>query len=136
MPRFSKDSAAEHQDHGPVEEWSQDIDGYSINFVSFKADIDSTPMLKGLPDDRCPCPHWGYVFKGRVTYTFEDREEVHEAGDAFYVPAGHLQRADAGTEYLQFSPADELRTVSETIMKNMQQMRAVVTPNPPASQRG
>jgi hypothetical protein len=136
MPRFSKDSAAEHQDHGPVEEWSQDIDGYSINFVSFKADIDSTPMLNGLPDDRCPCPHWGYVFKGRVTYTFEDREEVHEAGDAFYVPAGHLQRADAGTEYLQFSPADELRTVSETIMKNMQQMRAVVTPNPPASQRG
>jgi hypothetical protein len=136
MPRFSKDSAAEHQDHGPVEEWSQVIDGYSINFVSFKADIDSTPMLKGLPDDRCPCPHWGYVFKGRVTYTFEDREEVHEAGDAFYVPAGHLQRADAGTEYLQFSPADELRTVSETIMKNMQQMRAVVTPNPPASQRG
>jgi hypothetical protein len=136
MPRFSKDSAAEHQDHGPVEEWSQDIDGYSINFVSFKADIDSTPMLKGLPDDRCPCPHWGYVFKGRVTYTFEDREEVHEAGDAFYVPAGHLQRADAGTEYLQFSPADELRTVSETIVKNMQQMHAVVTRNPPASQRG
>jgi hypothetical protein len=136
MPRFSKDSAAEHQDHGPVEEWSQVIDGYSINFVSFKADIDSTPMLKGLPDDRCPCPHCGYVFKGRVTYTFEDREEVHEAGDAFYVPAGHLQRADAGTEYLQFSPADELRTVSETIMKNMQQMHAVVTRNPPASQRG
>jgi hypothetical protein len=136
MPRFSKDSAAEHQDHGPVEEWSQDIDGYSINFVSFKADIDSTPMLNGLPDDRCPCPHWGYVFKGRVTYTFEDREEVHEAGDAFYVPAGHLQRADAGTEYLQFSPADELRTVSETIMRNMQQMHAVVTRNPPASQRG
>jgi hypothetical protein len=136
MPRFSKDSAAEHQDHGPVEEWSQDIDGYSINFVSFKADIDSTPMLNGLPDDRCPCPHWGYVFKGRVTYTFEDREEVHEAGDAFYVPAGHLQRADAGTEYLQFSPADELRTVSETIMKNMEQMHAVVTRNPPASQRG
>jgi len=123
MPKFSKDSAAEHQDHGPVEEWRQDIDGYSINFVSFKVDIDSTPMLKGLPDDRCPCPHWGYVFKGKVTYTFEDREEVHEAGDAFYVPGGHLQRADAGTEYLQFSPADELRTVSETIMKNMQQMQ-------------
>ena len=85
-------------------------------------EFDSTPMLKGLPGDRCPCPHWGYVFKGRVTYTFADREEVHEAGDAFYVEGGHLQRADAGTEYLQFSPADELRTVSETIMQNMQRM--------------
>ncbi len=49
------------------------------------------------------------VFRGRVIYTFADREEVHEAGDAFYVEGGHLQRADAGTEYLQFSPADELR---------------------------
>jgi hypothetical protein len=27
------------------------------------------------------------------------------------------------TENLWFSPADELRTVSETIMKNMQQMQ-------------
>ena len=123
MPKVSKDSAPEHQDHGPVEEWSEDIDGYTVNFVTFKVDIDSTPLLKGLPDDRCPCPHWGYVFKGRVTYTFGDREEVHEAGDAFYVPGGHLQRADAGTEYLQFSPAEELRTVSETIAKNMQQMQ-------------
>ncbi len=113
MPKFSKDSAAEHHDHGPVEEWTQDIDGYTVNFVLFKVDVDSTPMLKGLPDDRCPCPHWGYVFKGRVTYTFGDREEVHEAGDAFYVPGGHLQRAEAGTEYLQFSSAEELRTVSD-----------------------
>ena len=84
--------------------------------------VDSTPMLKGLPGDRCTCPHWGYVFKGRVTYTFDGREEVHEAGDAFYVPGGHLQRADAGTEYLQISPAAELRTVSETIMRNMREL--------------
>src|SRR5918911_3339889 len=105
MPRVSKDSAAHRQDHGPVEDFSEDIDGYTINFVTFKVDVDSTPMLKGLPDDRCPCPHWGYVFRGRVVFTVDDREEVHEAGDAFHVPGGHLQRADAGTEYLQFSPA-------------------------------
>jgi mannose-6-phosphate isomerase-like protein (cupin superfamily) len=123
MPRISKDDAAAHQDHGPVEEWTRDVDGYNITFVSFKADIDSTPMLKGLPDDRCPCPHWGYVFKGRVTYTFGDHEEVHEAGDAFYVRGGHLQRAHGGTEYLQFSPAEELRTVSETLMRNMREMQ-------------
>jgi hypothetical protein len=123
MPNLSKDSAAEHQDHGPVESWSQDLDGYAVDFVLFKEDIDSAPLLKGLPDDRCPCPHWGYVFKGKVTYTFEDREEVHEAGDAFYVAGGHLQRAEAGTEYLEFSPADELRTVSETITRNMQRMQ-------------
>ena len=123
MPTLSKDSAAAHQDHGPVEQWAQDFDGYNVAFVSFKTDIDSTPFLKGLPGDRCTSPHWGYVFKGRVTYTFDDREEVHEAGSAFYVPGGHLQRADAGTEILQFSPADELRKVSETMMANMQRLQ-------------
>jgi hypothetical protein len=124
MPKVSKDSAATHVDHGPVEEWTGEVDGQAVNFVVFKVPIDSGPLLKGLPGDRCPCPHWGYVFKGRVTYTFEDHEEVHEPGDAFYVPGGHLQRAEAGTEYLQFSPADELRTVSETMLKNLEQMQS------------
>jgi hypothetical protein len=123
MPSVSKHSAAQHENHGPVEEWSEDIDGYTVNFVSFGVDIDSTPLLKGLPDDRCQAPHWGYVLKGRVTFRFADHEEVHEAGDAFYVPAGHIQLADAGTEYLQFSPAEELRVVSETMIRNMQAMQ-------------
>jgi cupin domain len=123
MPKVSKHTAANHQDHGPVEEWAEDVDGYTIGFLRFNVDADTAPLLKGLPDDRCQCPHWGYVLKGRVVFTFEDREEIHEAGDAFYVPGGHLQRADAGTEYLQFSPADELRPVSDTIMKNLQQLQ-------------
>jgi uncharacterized cupin superfamily protein len=123
MPKVSKDSATQHQDYGPVEDWSEDVHGYTINFATFKVDLDSTPMLKGLAGDRCTCPHWGYVLKGKVTYTFDDHEEVHEAGDAFYVPAGHLQRVEAGTEYLQFSPAEELRTVSETIQQNLRRMQ-------------
>jgi hypothetical protein len=123
MPKLSKKSAAHHENHGPVEEWREDVHGYTINIVKFAVDIDSTPMLKGLPNDRCPCPHWGYVLWGKVVFTFGDREEVHEAGDAFYVPGGHLQRADAGTEYVQFSPAEEARRVSETILSNMRKMR-------------
>jgi hypothetical protein len=31
---------------------------------------------------------------------------------------------EPGTEYLQFSPADELRRTSEVIMQNMQAMQA------------
>jgi glyoxylate utilization-related uncharacterized protein len=122
MPGVSKDSAVHHQDHGPVEEWSQDIEGYTINFVRFGVDVDATPLLRGLPDDRCQSAHWGYVLRGRMTYRFADHEEVHESGDAFYVPPGHTQLADAGTEIVQFSPAEDLRAVSQTIMKNMQAM--------------
>jgi glyoxylate utilization-related uncharacterized protein len=120
MRKVSKESA-QVENHGPVVDHHGDVEGYTINFVEFRQDIDSTPLLKGLPDDRCPCPHWGYVIKGRVTFGFDDDEEVFEAGDAFYIPPGHTQRADAGTEYLQFSPSDQLREVSETMMRNMSQ---------------
>ena len=68
----------------------EDVEGYRINFTTFHQDIDGTPLLKGLPDDRCQCPHWGYVIKGRVTFRFADRDEVFEAGDAFYTPPGHI----------------------------------------------
>jgi quercetin dioxygenase-like cupin family protein len=123
MPKVSKESAAHQEDHGPVVDRHEDVDGYTISFVTFNVDVDSTPLLKGLPGDSCHCPHWGYVLKGRITFSFDGREEVFEQGDAFYVPPGHHQRAAAGSEYLQFSPAVELREVSAAITANMQAMQ-------------
>jgi quercetin dioxygenase-like cupin family protein len=64
------------------------------------------------------------VLKGKVTFTVDGREEVFGPSDAFYVPPGHLQRAEAGTEYLQFSPAKEMAEVEQQVMKNMQAMQA------------
>jgi hypothetical protein len=61
-----------------------------VSFTSLLQDIDATPLLKGLPDDRCPCPHWGYVLKGKMTARYAERDEVFEAGDAFYTPPGHI----------------------------------------------
>jgi hypothetical protein len=123
MPKVSKNNAVNHADHGLVEEWNGEIDGYTINFLSVAVDHDMTPMLKGLPGDHCTCPHWGYVTAGRLTFIIDGHEEVHEAGDAFYVPGGHLMRVEAGTEYVQFSPSDELRPVTETIMRNLSQLQ-------------
>jgi mannose-6-phosphate isomerase-like protein (cupin superfamily) len=122
MPKISRDSA-QAEDHGAVEDRHEEVNGYTVNFVSFRQDIDGSLMLRGLPDDRCQCPHWGYVFKGRVTFPFGDHEEVCEAGDAFYVPPGHSFTAEAGTEYLQFSPTQELQETEAVIMKNMQEMQ-------------
>jgi len=123
MPKVSKDNAPHVEDHGPVEDRHDDIDGYTVNFLTFRVDIDSTPLLRGLPHDQCTCPHWGYVLKGRLTYRFGDRDEVFEAGDAFYVPAGHTSEVTAGTEYLQFSPSEELRVVSEKMMENARELQ-------------
>ena len=123
MAKASRESA-KVEDHGAVESRKQEAHGYTMEFVTFREEIDSGPMLKGLPGDSCSCPHWGYVFKGKLTMGFDGREENYEAGDAFYAPPGHVLTAAADTEYLQFSPTDELAVVEETIARNMQRMQA------------
>ena len=119
MPKVSRDSAEHVDDHGVVEDRHEDIDGYTVNFVSFRQDVDGAPLLKGLPGDRCPCPHWGYVLKGRLTYRFADHDEVFEAGDAFYLPPGHVPVIEAGSELVQFSPSEQLREVDAVMVKNV-----------------
>jgi hypothetical protein len=123
MPKVSMESAAHVEDHGVVVDRHEDVDGYTVNFVTFRQDIDGTPMLKGLPGDRCDCPHWGYVLKGKLTYRFADHEEVFVAGDAFYLPPGHVPLAEAGSELVQFSPREELATVAAAMLKNMQALQ-------------
>jgi len=123
MPRVSRESAAQVDDHGPAVDRHEDVDGYTIQFVSFRQDVDATPLMKGLPHDACPCPHWGYVLKGKVTYRFPEHDEVFEAGDAFYLPPAHIPLADAGSEILQFSPSDELHVVTTTMTRNAMQMQ-------------
>jgi hypothetical protein len=79
---------------------------------------------KGLPDDRCQCPHRGYVFKGKMTARYADRDAVFEAGDAVYIPPGHIPvENEPGTQILWFSPTEELRTAEAVMMKNMQAMQ-------------
>ena len=77
--------------------------------------------MKGLPDDRCQCPHWGYVLNGRVTFSFPGGDEVYEAGDAFYTPPGHVPvKHEPGSEIVMFSPAEELAKTEAVMQKNMQ----------------
>ena len=129
MPKVSKDSATQGGEFGPVTDRSEEIEGYTVNFTSFHEDIDATPLMKGLPDDRCQCPHWGYVVSGRMTFRFADHDEVFEAGDAFYAPPGHVPvKHEPGSEVVFFSPSEELKKTDEVMMKNMQAMQDGSTP--------
>lgn len=123
MPKVSKETAPNVQDFGVAEDRNEVLDGYTVNFVTIRQDSDLAPMFKGLPDDRCSCPHWGFVFKGKLTFTSGDREEVFEAGDAFYVAPGHTPKAAAGSEFVQFSPTDKLEPVMAVMRKNMEAMQ-------------
>jgi hypothetical protein len=123
VPKASRQSASQVVDHGPGEDRTEEFGGYTMNFVSVRQDMDLAPLLKGLPGDSCQCPHWGYVFKGRLTVHYADRDEIIEGGDAFYLPPGHVPAGQAGSEFVQFSPTDELRVSEAAMAKNMQQMQ-------------
>ncbi len=59
--------------------------------------VDGTPLYKGLPEDRCLCPHWGYLVRGRMRIKYADRDEVYTAGDLFYsARASSKRRAWSG----------------------------------------
>jgi hypothetical protein len=124
MPKVSRESATLGGDFGPVLDRAEEFDGYHVAFTLFRENIDGTPLVKGLKDDMCQCPHWGYVVTGKVTFRFPDRDEVFEAGDAFYTPPGHIPLAhEPGSEVVMFSPADEMRVTEEAIRKNFQAMQ-------------
>ena len=122
MSKVSRDSAPEVVDYGPAEDRTAHFHGYTVIFTSIKEDSDLAPLLKGLPDDSCQCPHWGYVTAGRLTVRYAGHEEVIEPGDAFDMPPGHVPAAKAGSEFVIFSPKAELEVSEAAIRANMQRL--------------
>ncbi len=77
-------------------------------YFSLAAGTDISPLLKGLEDDLCQSPHWGYLIEGEVTVSYRDgKEETVSGGDLFYWPPGHTVRAGKNAEIILFSPQAE-----------------------------
>lgn len=94
--------------------------GMTIEMGDIRQTTDPGPLFQGLPDDRCQCPHWGYVVKGQMTYRYADHDEVYSAGDSYYARPGHLPLLEAGCGYVEFSPTDQLLKTMEVVERNMQ----------------
>jgi hypothetical protein len=63
MPRLSKETASDGADYGAVVDRGGELDGYHASFMLVREDVDSTPLLKGLPDDRCRASAAGSGFR-------------------------------------------------------------------------
>jgi hypothetical protein len=84
---------------------------------------DFTPLLKGLNNDSCHCPHWGYIFEGAFRFIYDDgTEETFEEGDIFYAPAGHTAMVDKDLKFIDFSPTKEHGEVLANVGKVMAEM--------------
>jgi hypothetical protein len=118
MPGARKDTAPIIIDAPWFESRAVELGDFTVTFETIREERDSAPSFKGLPDDRCPCPHWGLVVRGRYTSRYHDHDETFEAGDVYYAAAGHLPRGTAGTELITFSPTVELEKVNAVLAKN------------------
>jgi hypothetical protein len=96
-----------------------ELDDYTVGFESFPQDVDPAAYFRGLPDDRCQCPHWGVVQNGRITFRWADREETYGAGDVYYAPPGHLPLISAGTAVVEFSPTADLGRTMAVVEANL-----------------
>jgi hypothetical protein len=120
MPKTTKATTPITMDFEIAEDRSCELADFTVNFVTIRQDHDLAPMLASLPGGLCHCPHWGVMAKGRMTVRYPDRDEVIEAGDVFYMTPGHTAAAEAGAEFIQFSPTDLLAETEAAIAKSMQ----------------
>lgn len=124
MPRTTKSDAPVLVDEDVIEGRYVELDGYTVGFETHKADFDPAPLFRGLPADRCQCPHWGVVQSGRVVFRYADHDETFEAGDAYYGAPGHVPLMFAGTELVEFSPSVELGQTMAVLGQNLEAMKA------------
>ncbi len=121
MPQASKETASDTFEMEGYQGQFEQMGDWTVGFETYTDDAELAPLFVGLPDDRCQCPHLGYVLAGKVKFTFADgTEEVYAAGDAYYAPPGHTPTLFAGAEIVEFSPTEELGETMAVISKNME----------------
>ena len=94
-------------------QWGDMEVGYTTTGVA-----DHTPIYRGLPGGVCQCPHYGYVFKGRIRSRYPGTDwpdEVASTGEAYFFPAGHVLSYEEETEALELNPAAALQTLMDHI---------------------
>ena len=94
-------------------------------FNELPAGTDVGPLLQGLKNNSCHCPHWGYIVDGAIRITYDDGTmELLTAGDVFYLPPGHTGIVEEDLKILDFSPEKELNEVMGHIAKRMAELSA------------
>lgn len=94
--------------------------GMTVGYNELPKGTDFTPLLKGLNNDSCHSPHWGYVIEGRIQLIYDDgkKEEV-VAGEVYYWPAGHTAIVKEDLKFLEFSPTKEYSEVMAHVGKQL-----------------
>lgn len=94
--------------------------GMTVAFNEVPAGTDLTPLLQGLRNNSCHCPHWGYIVEGQMLVIYDNgTEERLSAGDVFYLPPGHTGRVEKDLKIIDFNPEREPKEVMDHIAQKM-----------------
>ena len=97
--------------------------GLTANYFEAPGGTDFTPLLKGLPNDLCHCPHWGYIVKGSIHVRYADgTEEAVKAGEVFYWPVGHTEWTDEDSAWIDFNPEKEYAELLAHVSKMQEKL--------------
>jgi hypothetical protein len=100
--------------HGELVTRYAEFGDMAIRHATLPAGTDMTPVLHGLPGDRCPSPHWGIVLSGSIVMTHADgSSETAHAGEIYYWPAGHTGASEDGVVFIEVGPVAEMRAFNE-----------------------
>lgn len=89
-------------------------------YFSLGAGTDIAPLLKGLRNDGCHAPHWGYMIRGELVVTYTGgKTETCRTDDLFYWPPGHSVRVVEDSDLVLFSPQHEHTEVMDHMLEAM-----------------
>ncbi|NLE33959.1 MAG: cupin domain-containing protein [Bacteroidales bacterium] len=104
-----------------VDKWG----GLAVVINELPAGTDFAPLLKGLEDDLCQVPHWGYLEKGKIRVIDKSKKEVTiEAGSVFYMPPGHNVIVDEDAKIIDFSPSDQMKDLNKHVLQKVAEMES------------
>ncbi|MFF9913843.1 hypothetical protein [Streptomyces sp. NPDC013457] len=120
MTGFTREDTPVAMEGDGVEVRLKDVGGgMTLGFIHLPAGLDMAPAFKGLKDDLCQCPHWGYLLKGRLRMRTASGETIYEAGQAYYWEPGHAPEALEDVDAVEFSPTVEFNEVVDHVKAQM-----------------
>ena len=110
----SIDSMPVELDAGELQTRYLEFGEMAIRHARVPAGADMSVLLAGLPDDRCPSPHWGIVLEASIHLSHRDGStETARAGQVYFWPAGHTGTTDEPCVFIEVGPVALMRQFSE-----------------------
>ena len=94
-----------------------------FGYIELPEGADFAPLLEGLSNNSCGCPHWGYILQGEFRISYDDgKEETLTEGDIFYLPPGHTAAVESDLKCIMFSPDEMHGEVLDHALKKMAEL--------------